>query len=289
VTAIVAAIVVGYLGARLTWLAVRPVFASPALARHNFRGRPLPTAAGIVLPLAAALVEAGRAVAASFGVGDAPGTAGVRMLVVLAALGYGLLGLLDDLAGGGSGVVGVGGVADRGFRGHVGALAEGRVTTGALKLLGGAVVALLVVAPVVGTSPGRLVADGALVALCANLGNLLDRAPGRAVKATVAAFALLALGASRRQFLSGTAVVVGAALGVLLDDLHEHLMLGDAGANVLGAVVGLGVVAACGTTTRDIVLVGVAGLNVAAEMVSFSRVIDAVPPLRALDRIGRRP
>jgi UDP-N-acetylmuramyl pentapeptide phosphotransferase/UDP-N-acetylglucosamine-1-phosphate transferase len=288
VRSVVVAIVVGYLGARLTWLVARPLFSLPALARQNYRGRTLPTAAGIVLPLAAVLVEGGRAVAGSFGVGDGPGIGTVRALVLMAALGFGLLGLIDDLGGGG-GMPAADGRADRGFRGHVGALAQGRVTTGALKLFGGGVVALLVVAPVVGESPGRLLADGALVALCANLGNLLDRAPGRTVKVSVAAFAVLALAARRTEALSGTAVVVGAALGLLLDDLHERLMLGDAGSNVLGAVLGLAVVAACGTAARDIVLVGVAGLNVAGELVSFSRVIDAVPPLRALDRAGRRP
>lgn len=287
--AILAAVVVGYLGARLTWLAARPLFALPALARHNFRGRPLPTAAGIVLPLAAVLVEGGRAVVGSFAVGDGPEVTGVRGLVLLAALGYGLLGLIDDLAGGGGGVPAADGGAEQGFRGHLGALAHGRVTTGALKLLGGAVLALLVVAPIVGESPGRLLADGALVALCANLANLLDRAPGRTVKCSVGAFAVLVLAAQRESALSGTAVVVGAALGLLLDDLHERLMLGDTGSNVLGAVLGLGVVAACGPAARDIVLVLVAALNVAGELVSFSRVIDAVPPLRALDRAGRRP
>lgn len=286
---VVVAIVVGYLGARLTWLVARPLFSLPALARQNYRGRTLPTAAGIVLPLAAVLVEGGRAVAGSFGVGDGPGIGTVRALVLMAALGFGLLGLIDDLAGGGGGGPGGDQGSDRGFRGHVGALAQGRVTSGALKLFGGGVVALLVVAPVVGESPGRLLADGALVALCANLGNLLDRAPGRTVKVSVAAFAVLALAARRTEALSGTAVVVGAALGLLLDDLHERLMLGDAGSNVLGAVLGLAVVAACGTAARDIVLVGVAGLNVAGELMSFSRVIDAVPPLRALDRAGRRP
>ncbi len=285
---LVAAIVVGYLGARLTWLAARPLLALPALARHNFRGRALPTAAGIVLPLAAVLVEGGRAVVGSFGVGDGPGVTGVRGLVLLAALGYGLLGLIDDLAGGG-GVPAAEGGAERGFRGHLGALAQGRVTTGALKLLGGGVLALLVVAPIVGESPGRLLADAALVALCANLANLLDRAPGRTVKCSVGAFLVLAVAAHRTGPLSGTAVIVGAALGVFLDDLHERLMLGDAGSNVLGAVLGLGVVAACGPAARDIVLVLVAALNVAGELVSFSRVIDAVPPLRALDRAGRRP
>ena len=280
-TSLLAAVVVGYLAARLTWLAARPVFALPALARRNYRGRVLPTAAGVVLPLAAVLVEGGRAVTGSFGVGDGPATSFVRALVLLAALGFGVLGLIDDLAGDVSG--------DRGFRGHVRALAEGRVTTGALKLLGGGLVALLVVAPIVGESPGRLLADAALVALCANLGNLLDRAPGRTVKVGAGAFLLLALAAERTSALSGTAVVVGAALGLLLDDLHERLMLGDAGSNVLGAVIGLGVVAACGPAGRDIALVGVGALNVAGELVSFSRVIDAVPPLRAVDRAGRRP
>ncbi|MGI8809276.1 MAG: hypothetical protein ACR2KK_15850 [Acidimicrobiales bacterium] len=288
-TSILAAVVVGYLGARLTWLAARPLFALPALARHNFRGRALPTAAGIVLPLAAVLVEGGRAVVGSFGVGDGPGAGGVRYLVLLAALGFGLLGLIDDLAGGGGGVAAVDGGTERGFRGHLQALAQGRVTTGALKLLGGGLLALLVVAPVVGESPARLLADAALVALCANLGNLLDRAPGRTVKCGVTAFVVLALAAHRTSALSGTAVVVGAALGLLLDDLHERLMLGDAGSNVLGAVIGLGVVVACGPAARDVVLVLVAALNVAGELVSFSRVIDAVPPLRALDRAGRRP
>jgi UDP-N-acetylmuramyl pentapeptide phosphotransferase/UDP-N-acetylglucosamine-1-phosphate transferase len=280
VRSLVAAVAVGYLAARLTWLVARPVFALPALARENYRGRILPTATGLVLPLAAVLVEGGRAVVGSFGVGDGPAMSDVRALVLVAALGFAVLGFVDDLAGG---------AGDRGFRGHLQALGEGRVTTGALKLVGGGVLALLVVAPIVGESPGRLVADALLVALAANLANLLDRAPGRTVKVSVAAFAVLALVAERKGALSGTAVVVGAALGLLLDDLHERLMLGDAGANVLGAVIGLGVVAACGPSVRDVVLVGVGALNVAGELVSFSRVIDAVPPLRALDRAGRRP
>jgi UDP-N-acetylmuramyl pentapeptide phosphotransferase/UDP-N-acetylglucosamine-1-phosphate transferase len=279
VRSIVAAVIVGYLAARLTWLVTRPLFALPALARHNFRGRSLPTAAGIVLPLAAVFVEGGRAVVASFGVGDGPAR-GARLLVLAAALGFGLLGLVDDLAGGGS---------DRGFRGHLAALGQGRVTTGALKLFGGAVMALVVVAPFVGESPGRLLADAALVALCANLANLFDRAPGRTIKAGVGAFVVLLVAVRSAEDLTGVAVVIGASLGLFLDDLHERLMLGDAGSNVIGAVLGLGIVATCGEAARDVALVAVAALNVAGELVSFSKVIDAVPPLRAVDQAGRRP
>src|SRR5205814_770463 len=82
------------------------------------------------------------------------------------------------------------------------------------------------VGPAAGRSGGRLVADAALVALSANLGNLLDRAPGRTTKAGVAAFAALAVGTGGAHVLGGVAVVTGAALALLLDDLHERLMLG---------------------------------------------------------------
>jgi UDP-N-acetylmuramyl pentapeptide phosphotransferase/UDP-N-acetylglucosamine-1-phosphate transferase len=285
---IVAAVVVGYLAVRLTWLSTRRLFVLPALTRHNFRGRTLPTAAGIVLPLAALLVEGGRAVVASFGVGDGPAR-GVRLLVLAAALGFGLLGFIDDLAGGGGGVPAAGGGSDRGFRGHLGALAQGRVTTGVLKLVVGGVLALVVVAPFEVESPGRLLADAALVALCANLANLFDRAPGRTIKAGLGAFVLLLLAVRSSEDLSGISVMMGATLGLFLDDLHERLMLGDAGSNVIGAVLGLAVVAVCAPATRDLALVAVMALNVAGELVSFSRVIEAVPPLRAVDQAGRRP
>ncbi len=163
------------------------------------------------------------------------------------------------------------------------------MTTGALKLIGGGVLALVVVAPFEVESPGRLLADAALVALCANLANLFDRAPGRTIKAGLGAFVLLLLAVRSSEDLSGIAVVIGATLGLFLDDLHERLMLGDAGSNVIGAVLGLGVVAVCAPATRDLALVVVASLNVAGELVSFSKVIDAVPPLRAVDQAGRRP
>ena len=270
---------VGCVGARLVWLAVGPLFAAPSLSRTNWRGRAVPTAAGVVLPVVVVLVEAGRAVGGA-AAGDPGGPTVARFLIVTTAVGFALLGAVDDLVGSGD---------VRGFRAHLGALAGRQPTTGALKLVGGAALALVVVAPQARGSLGRLLADAALVALAANLGNLLDRAPGRVIKASVAAFALLVVVARSRAALDGVAVVVGAALGLLVDDLRERLMLGDTGANVLGAVLGLGLVLATGPVASTTALVVVAGLNVAGELVSFSRVIDAVPPLRAIDRAGRRP
>jgi UDP-N-acetylmuramyl pentapeptide phosphotransferase/UDP-N-acetylglucosamine-1-phosphate transferase len=271
----------GYLATRLAWLAVRSSFASsPSLARPNYRGRSVPTVAGLLIPVAVLVVEAIRVVAASLSVGPDLDPAEPWLLVLVATSGFAVLGAIDDLVG----------TADqRGFRGHLAALLRGRPTTGVLKLVGGSCVALAVVGPVAGDSPANLLADAALVALAANLGNLLDRAPGRAIKVSTLTFGILVAVVGLEPALAPVAVVVGAGLGLLLDDLHEHLMLGDAGSNVLGAVLGLGVVLSVGPTARDVVLGALIALNAAGEVVSFSRVIEAVPPLRALDRAGRRP
>ena len=82
---------------------------------------------------------------------------------------------------------------------------------------------------------------------------------------------------------------MGAAFGLLPDDLGERLMLGDAGANVVGAVLGLGVVLGRGEVSRITALVLLLAANIAAELVSFSSIIDRVRPLRWLDRLGQRP
>jgi hypothetical protein len=134
---------------------------------------------------------------------------------------------------------------------------------------------------------GQLVADAALVALAANLANLLDRRPGRVAKVAVAAGVALLAATGFEPALAGTGLLVGAGAGLLVPDLRERCMLGDAGANVLGAAVGVGVVVACSPGVRLVVLAVVAALNVVSEVVSFSRVIDATPPLRWIDQLGR--
>lgn len=273
------ALLVGFLASRLGWLLLRPVLAQPVFARENYRGHMLPTAAGLVLVVALLTVEATRLIAAAI-LDDASRLDGRRTGVLVLVAGLGLLGFVDDLAGGPD---------HRGFRGHLRAVAEGRPTTGALKLLGGAAVALLAVAIARPRSGlGQLLVDGAVIALAANLGNLFDRAPGRAIKVGAFGFFLLLVLTRGDNDLAAAAVVVGAALALLRDDLSERLMLGDTGANALGGAAGFAVVVATTQMTRAAVLVVLLLLNGVAEWVSFSRVIDAVPPLRVIDRAGRR-
>jgi hypothetical protein len=65
-------------------------------------------------------------------------------------------------------------------------------------------------------------------------------------------------------------------------------MLGDTGANALGALLGLGATR-LGRGGRLAVLAGLCALNGASEVVSFTKVIQRTPPLHWLDMLGRRP
>jgi UDP-N-acetylmuramyl pentapeptide phosphotransferase/UDP-N-acetylglucosamine-1-phosphate transferase len=276
---ILLAFVVGALAVRFLVLAGRDILASPALQRTNYRGRPLPTAAGLFAILAVLTVEAGRSTLGAFGVGAEPGENPARALVLFACLGFGLLGFVDDVLGNGD---------DRGFRGHLRALASGRVTTGLCKIIGGVAIAFVLASQDDFVTGKRLLADAVLIALAANLGNLLDRAPGRVIKCGLVAWVPLALLAGTDAVGVAIAPVIGAFTGLLGDDLHERVMIGDTGANVLGAVLGLACVLEVGRGARNVILVALIAANLAAEFISFSRVIDRVPVLRALDLLGRR-
>jgi len=207
--------------------------------------------------------------------------------VAVALLGSGAVGAYDDLHGDSQA---------RGFRGHLQALRAGRLTTGLVKVAGigtaAAVAAALLAAgrPVagVGAAPARVagwVLDTTLVAGSANLVNLVDLRPGRAGK--VLLLTGLALGAARPG-APGLAAVLGAVAGVLPADLAGRAMLGDCGANALGAALASSAAAALPVAGRLGVLAVVVALNLASERVSFTAVVERTPWLHRLDRLGRR-
>ncbi|MDQ1632137.1 MAG: hypothetical protein QOG60_2599 [Frankiaceae bacterium] len=208
---------------------------------------------------------------------------------VVAGLGAVAAGRYDDVAGARAEQR-----ADKGFAGHLRALRAGRVSAGAVKVAGIGATALL--ARVLDRARERttygwrgavvVLRDAALVAASANLVNLLDLRPGRALKVVtlVGGLGAATAGPAGRRRFGATAL---AALVALPADVGERTMLGDAGANGLGALLGVAAVQTTRPAARTILLVGVLALTVASEQVSFSAVIDRTPPLAWLDRLGR--
>lgn len=239
------------------------------------------------------------------------------VLLVMTVL---VFGLIDDVFGG---------AGAKGFRGHIAALRHGRLTTGGLKMLGIGLASLAVaVEPAMRRTfdaggdiaqPRTLVMGGVagwllgatVIALAANLINLTDLRPGRALKAysllvsvAVAAaipWALNWFAGSEVQFPSGmapqiqailtiillTILVLGPVLAVWRYDLGERGMLGDAGANAAGALAGFVLAATLPLWGLAVAAALLLALNLSSEKVSFSTVIDKVPLLRWLDALGR--
>jgi Glycosyl transferase family 2 len=164
----------------------------------------------------------------------------------------GALGLVDDVYGG----------PERGFRAH---LRAGN-TTGVLKLVG---------IPLVGLVATRKLSGALLVGLSANFVNQLDTRPGRALKAYLVA--ALLVGAPIRS-----------AVFLLPYDLREKVMLGDAGSNALGAMLGLSSVSRLTGKSRWLAIGALAGLTLLGERRSLGELIERTPGLRTLDRLGRQ-
>jgi hypothetical protein len=265
----------GALAARAGLAAAGALAARPAGARWqrtNYARRPVTLLGGPVLALAAT----GSAVL------GAP--AGSRAAAAVVGAVSGAVGGYDDLAGARPEQAG-----DKGLAGHLRALRAGRVSSGAVKVAGiGAAAVTAALLTVRGRGAAALadaVLTTGLVAGTANLVNLLDLRPGRAAKAAVLASAA-GLGGPAGGLVAGP---LGAAAAVLPADLGEQVMLGDCGANAAGALVGLRLAAVPARGVRAGLLAVVVALTLASEKVSFTRVIEATPGLRELDRLGRRP
>jgi UDP-N-acetylmuramyl pentapeptide phosphotransferase/UDP-N-acetylglucosamine-1-phosphate transferase len=266
-------IVLGYAAAGLLLAALgvrlfRP--SGPRWRKPNRRGRSLPVTLGWALALGIAV--AGWVVRQQvLAIGLSDSQAGE----LLAAAIVFLAGVVDDGYGG----------AVRGLRGHLRALLNGQLTTGGVKVAA----ALLASAITVAWTPREHLWANllALVAIagCTNIWNGLDVAPGRAIKGFLIV-AVVLLVVDLRPFL---VVWTGAATAVLWPDLRGRGMLGDSGANLLGFLAGAEIVRRLPEIWLLPAALIVIGLNVLAETLTFTRTIEAIPPLRWFDRLGRLP
>ncbi len=282
--------------------------ASRGLTVPNWRGEPVVRALGVawmtwavcIATLAAVWGTTEAAMAADdplvgplLAAAVAPVFASPLFLVV----GAFALGLLDDAFGD---------TGSRGLRGHLGALARGELTTGTLKLAGLVALAVVQTSSLAfdnGTGALAVTLTWSLAAAstagAANLVNLLDLRPCRALKGYVAlsALACVALALDPRQAWPSPATAVVAALSLALIlvgpaaaswglDARRRAMLGDAGANAAGALAGYFVALSLPLLWLAVFAALVVAMNLAAERVSFSALIERNRLLRAIDSAG---
>lgn len=247
------------------------------LVRRNWRGAELAFPAGIAIAAAALVALVPLGLLQQLSGGDV-WQDGLVVPAALYVLGVSLLGLMDDVLGSES--------VARGWRGHLGALASGSFSTGALKAAGALGLALFVLAGS-GLGTGEYLLAVAVLVLATNLFNLLDLRPGRSIKALVLLGAALTAGSLDLDPLWALGLFVGPILALLPLDLRERGMLGDTGSNAVGAVAGLWIVFTLSATGQAIALGVIAAATIYGEFRSISELIERTPGLRHLDSIGR--
>lgn len=250
------------------------------LVRENYRGATLAFPLGAVLATAALVALAPLAFLNDRADLDLLEPELRQWLPYL--LGIAFLGFLDDALGQGQAAA-----TPRGWRGHWGALREGRLSTGAIKAIGAVALAAYVVSGR-GLEDWRYVADVLLLILATNLGNLLDLRPGRAEKALGLLAVGLCLGAWTFAPLELLGIFAGPVLVGAWLTLRETAMLGDTGSNLIGAIAGVWLLTTLGGDGRLIALAVVLAITIYGELRSISAAVESVPPLRWLDSLGRR-
>lgn len=246
------------------------LLAEGGLKRYNYRREEIPTAVGL-LPAASAAM-------AAMAVGS---LAAYDPAVRLAAgiFGAALIGLLDDAAGNRSAT---------GLRGHWRQFAAGRLSTGALKALFIPLLSLLLAYDA--TKPAVWVLlDGAIIAMSANMLNLLDVRPGRAIKAGMILLLLVLPALSSDPQMAALWGMIALAMVTYAPvDLQAKAMLGDSGANAFGLAAGWLTVQQWGLGGKIAMLAVLVGLHLLSERTSLSNIIDRSRLLRAVDRWGRQ-
>jgi UDP-GlcNAc:undecaprenyl-phosphate GlcNAc-1-phosphate transferase len=266
------------------------VLLAPALLRAlaeagqvkaNYRDRVLPFPFGLLILLAALLALIPLTllrVLASTDVFHAE-----TLPIVIYALGVLALGLVDDTLGERPHRERA---LPRGWRGHGAALLRGELSTGALKAAGSLGLALFALSRL-GLSDGRWLLAVAVLVLATNAFNLLDLRPGRAIKTFVLLGLGLSIGAGGPRQLWSLGLFAAPALVAGLYDVRERAMLGDTGANLLGALGGLWIVLSLSTTGQLIALALLLAMTIYGELRSISGFIERTPGLRQLDSFGR--
>ncbi len=284
--------VLALLSAAILAPALLRALADAGHTRANYRGRALPCPFGVLVLAAGLLALIPLMLLRRLAATDVFEPQALPIAVY--ALGVLALGLIDDTLGDDAARSQGSSerprrhdrVAPRGWRGHGAAALRGELSTGALKGVGSLALALFAMS-YLELSNGRWLLAAAVLVLATNAFNLLDLRPGRATKAFVLLGAGLAIGSAGLRPLWALGLFAAPALVAGAYDLRERAMLGDTGANLLGALAGLWLVLTLSGTGQLIALALLAAITLYGELRSISTLIERTPLLRQLDSWGR--
>ncbi len=255
-----------------------PAFQQPPWRKKNFRGEPIPCSVGIVFPLVVMTVAFG------FSYGARASAFVSAATFFWGASAFGFLGLIDDL---------LGSREISGLKGHLGKLLrEGKLTTGALKALGGSAAAWALGYFVAQRQVAEGLLNGLLIALSANTMNLLDVRPSRALKGFFLLTAItLAIPFTMNHQPSTInhlflLPLIVAALVYAPFDFRCKAMMGDVGSNSLGGIAGLYAAWTLPLGGKVALVLTFAALHLLAVRVSLTQIIERNRVLRFLDGVG---
>ena len=287
IVALVFAVLIPFIAMRM----LVPSLKEHAPSMHNFRGNKVYNGLGVVWIIWAISLFLAYSLQAIGLYGSI--LLSLLQLPLILIIGCCAFGMFDDWAGDSSA---------KGFKGHVKALIHGRFTTGGLKMIGIGLLSFAIALQVKSfteTAVIDVILATCVIALSANLMNLFDLRPGRACKVYVFGLAIaifllfvcsteFCLMLTPAQKLLIFVAGIGPVIAILKYDLNEEGMLGDSGANPMGALIGVLLVLELPTIGLAIALVILVALNLLSEKVSFSKLIAGNKVLNAIDMLGRK-
>ena len=238
------------------------------LKTKNYRGELIPSGYGLILGLNLIIILIVGTLLAIY-----EPESSMRFIILILTMT--LIGFIDDT---------LGEKEFKGFKGHCKAFFyQSRLTTGFLKMFFSFVIIFYLFFYWYFNLVAALRA-AFIVLLSANLINLLDLRPGRALKAFLFLASLILVFKGELLFLGPSFIM---ALFFLPIDLKAKAMLGDVGANVLGAVLGMSFMLNSTIIEQVIILFVLISINLYAELYSLTTLISKNKLLNFVDKLGR--
>lgn len=262
---------ISLLALAISFMSVKPLLnflSSSGFTAKNYAGNDVPVGTGLlwgwVLLVCTALIGLVGTLVADV-------SAFMSELHVLAALvaGVTLLGFIDDSSRD---------INEKGFRAHVKAFLNGKLTSGLLKAAGGLVMSVIIAAHFT-NSPLIIVLNALIIGLFMNFINLLDLRPGRALATFMVLTNIIMIATFVNNGMLDISwnfwgIFLAPATAIFLSDMRGQSMLGDTGSNTLGAILGYVTIVNFDTNIKVAVLFALLAFNIIADRISITGALE---------------